>query len=233
MKKLCIIMQLTSFLVSHAAAEKDIAEENVNQLTQCMLRAITERDLPKIEQLLDAGASPNQCVNSYRHCVKQLYNSDNHERCYTTTSTSYPLHRALNGEDPKSLEVVKLLVKKGANLEVVWLGKSILECAISGYSRIRKMMLLVFLENGIPIDFDRVRKCLREREEPFAPESSIGQTMRMHNGIVGSVIREQVNIGAKRKKLLPSKIEEFLPDPKLIQLVGEYAYPYYDYQELE
>lgn len=202
-KKLFIIAQLASFLVLHAAAEKDVAEKNVNELTQRMLIAITERDLPKIEQLLDAGASPNQ------------------------------LYQALNGEDQKSLEVLKLLVKKGANLEVVSPGKSILESAILGFSSIRKMKLLVLLVNGIHIDLDMVRKCLHERQEGFAQECPIGQTFRMHNGIIGSIIREQVNIGARWKKILPGPIEEFLPDPKLTQLVGEYVCAYYDYEELE
>lgn len=202
-KKLFIMVLVGSFLVSYPAAEKNGAEKNLNEVMEPMKQAIRERHLSKIEQLLDAGSSPNQ------------------------------LDRVVNAEDQKSLEVLKLLVRKGANLELVCDGKSILECAISGYSSIKKLKLLALLVNGIPIDFDKVRKCLREREEPFAPESNIGQAMRIHNGIVGSIIMEQVNIGARWKKILPGPIEEFLPNPKPIQLVGEYVCAYYDYEELE
>lgn len=182
-------------------------KKHIRKLNGDLQAARKKHNLEEIDRLIDAGASPNGYV-----ALGSMLDF-----------RSYPLCDALRDDDSKSVAVVELLVRKGADLEFMGQNYNVLNCLLKSRVQYKREKLSILLRNGIKIDLNDVLARLnRQYRVRYGVEPDTKTPWQKERDDLELLVRDELERRAQRKHLLLAEIQIFVPPLALADIVAEY-----------
>jgi hypothetical protein len=141
--------------------------------------------------------------------------------------------------EPESVAVVELLVRKGADANLVCHGKSPLELALNWEQPFeqKKAKVAALLDAGVHVDWNMVQEAIEkglqvadivEKRGGHWPAAVL---TREEWKQLAEVVVDKTESGREFPGILHFLMREYLPVDGVIDLVGRYAHPYFDYKD--